>query len=180
MLGAAYSNSKTGFLVLVGFALVSDALDGFLARRWNVESEMGRQLDRWGDALTMSLGAVGFYFLWPQSIEGEWQAVLLSLFSYAVIGYERLRRKPKEARVPAWWERMIALLVPLSLLPLIAELSAWPFRTAAILQAVFALKTVMDGRPKVVEEETTESLSTTQQQARASAKDVSPSASDTV
>jgi phosphatidylglycerophosphate synthase len=180
MLGAAYSNSKTGFLILLGFALVSDALDGVLARRWKAESEMGRRLDRWGDALTMSLGAVGFYFLWPLSFENEWQATMLSLLGYAVIGYDRLCRRLDQIKIPAWWERILALLLPLSIIPLIAEISPWPFRAAATLQAILALKTFMDGTPKKVSEAVTvESLAATKEQARASAKDVSSSTSET-
>jgi CDP-diacylglycerol--glycerol-3-phosphate 3-phosphatidyltransferase len=181
MLGAAYSNSKTGFLILLGFALVSDAFDGVLARRWKAESDMGRRLDRWGDALTMSLGAVGFYFLWPLSFESEWQATLLALLGYALIGYDRLCRRPDQIKIPAWWERILAMLLPLSIIPLIAETSPWPFRAAAILQAILGLKTFMAGTPKrVSQEDTAESLAATQQQARASAKDVSSSASESV
>jgi phosphatidylglycerophosphate synthase len=180
MLGAAYSNSKTGFLVLLGFALVSDALDGFLARRWKVESDMGRRLDRWGDALTMVFGALGFYFLWPVIFEAEWQATLLALVGYLVIGYDRLWRGLDREYVPGWGERLLALILPLSLIPLIAELSPWPFRAAAILQALLALRKQIAGRPAEPEELTAATLSATQEQARASAKDVSSSASETV
>jgi phosphatidylglycerophosphate synthase len=180
MLGAAYSNSKTGFLILLGFALLSDALDGFIARRLKVESDIGRRLDRWGDALTMAFGALGFYFLWPLSFEVEWQATVLALLGYVVIGYDRLRRRLDRENVPAWWERILALLLPLSLIPLIAEVSAWPFRAAAILQAIMALKTQIAGRPAPRDEQTAESLSATQEQARVSAKDVTSSASETV
>jgi phosphatidylglycerophosphate synthase len=180
MLGAAYSNSKTGFLILLGFAVVSDALDGFLARQLKVESDMGRRLDRWGDALTMAFGAVGFYFLWPLSFEMEWQATLLALLGYAVIGYDRLVRRLDHEKVSAWWERVLVLLVPLSLIPLILEFSPWPFRAAAVLQAILALKTQIAGRAPPQDEPTAESLSATQEQARISAKDVTSSASETV
>jgi phosphatidylglycerophosphate synthase len=145
MLGAAYSNSKTGFLILLGFALVTDALDGFFARRWKAETEMGRRLDRWGDALTMSLGAVGVYFLWPAKIESEWQAALLSLLGYLIIGIDRLWRRPDLKRFPAWWERIFALLLPFSLVLLITDWSPWPFRAASVLQALSGLQTLLAG-----------------------------------
>jgi cardiolipin synthase (CMP-forming) len=145
MLGAAYSNSKTGFLLLLGIALVTDALDGFFARRWDARSDMGRRLDHWGDALTMILGAVGIYFLWPLKIESEWQASLLALVGYAVLGIDRLWRRPDLERTPTVVGRISALLVPISLVLLIAEWSPWPFRAAATLQALIALKTLMAG-----------------------------------
>ncbi|HYD83996.1 MAG TPA: CDP-alcohol phosphatidyltransferase family protein, partial [Opitutus sp.] len=39
MLGAAYSNAKIGFAVLLAAVLVTDVVDGFLARRWRAVSE---------------------------------------------------------------------------------------------------------------------------------------------
>jgi phosphatidylglycerophosphate synthase len=143
MLGAAYSNSKAGFVLLMGVALLTDALDGLLARRWNAKSEIGRRLDHWGDALTMTLGALGVYFLWPVRIEAEWQAALLALVGYAVLGIDRLWRRPDLERTPNAWGRISALAVPISLILLIIDWSPWPFRAAATLQALIALKTLM-------------------------------------
>jgi len=143
MLGAAYSNSKAGFVLLMGVALLTDALDGLLARRWDAKSEIGRRLDHWGDALTMTLGALGVYFLWPVRIEAEWQAALLALVGYAVLGIDRLWRRPDLERTPNAWGRISALAVPISLILLIIDWSPWPFRAAATLQALIALKTLM-------------------------------------
>ena len=143
MLGAAYSNSKAGFVLLMGVALLTDALDGLLARRWHAKSEIGRRLDHWGDALTMTLGALGVYFLWPVRIEAEWQAALLALVGYAVLGIDRLWRRPDVERTPNAWGRISALAVPISLILLIIDWSPWPFRAAATLQALIALKTLM-------------------------------------
>jgi phosphatidylglycerophosphate synthase len=114
MLGAAYSNSKTGFVTLLCFAILTDALDGFLARRLKAESEMGRRLDRWGDALTVSLGAVGIYFLWPAEIENEWQATLLALAGYFVVGVDRLWLRPDRDNRPSWCDWLFVLLLAVS------------------------------------------------------------------
>lgn len=142
MLGAAYSNSKTGFIILLCFAIVTDALDGFLARRLKAESDMGRRLDRWGDALTVTLGALGIYFLWPVEIESEWQATLLALAGYFVVGVDRLWLRPDRDKRPSWCDWLFVLLLPVSLALLIIEWSPWPFRMGAILQALIALRTV--------------------------------------
>ena len=139
MLGAAYSNSKSGFLLLLVVAVLTDMFDGFLARRWRAETAMGRRLDHWGDALTMSLGALGIFFLWPDNLEREWLWVLTALAGYLAIGIDRLWRRPDHARHPSWWERILALIPPLSLIPLITEWSPWPFRAAAVLQVLVAL-----------------------------------------
>jgi hypothetical protein len=82
MLGAAYSNSKVGFIVLLVMALVTDALDGTLARRLGVASVVGQRLDRWGDGLTAVCGACGVAFLWLEIVEREWVWSLVALFGY--------------------------------------------------------------------------------------------------
>ncbi len=139
MLGAAYSNSKIGFLLLLGVAVLTDALDGFFARLWNAETSMGRRLDHWGDALTMSLGGTGIFFLWPANLEREWPWVLVMLAGYLAIGIDRLWRRPDRAKRPSWWERILAVVPPLSLVPLITDWSPWPFRVSAVLQILIAL-----------------------------------------
>lgn len=145
MLGAAYSNSKAGFLLLLGVAVLTDVLDGFLARLWSVETSMGRRLDHWGDALTMSLGGTGIFFLWPANFEREWPWVLGMLAGYLAIGIDRLWRRPDHAKRPSWWERILAAIPPLSLVPLVTDWSPWPFRVSAVLQILVALLEFSEG-----------------------------------
>lgn len=143
MLGAAYSNSKTGFLILLGVALMTDVLDGFFAQRWNAATEIGRRLDHWGDALTTILGALGIYFLWPGQVESEWPWALLALLAYLGLGIDRLIRRPDRECNPSWWEKVLAMILPLSLIPFIIGWSPWVFRVAAVLQALLALKALL-------------------------------------
>ncbi|MEO7598991.1 MAG: CDP-alcohol phosphatidyltransferase family protein [Opitutus sp.] len=140
ILGAAHSNSRLGFFVLVVVAMATDEVDGVLARWWNAESEMGRRLDHWGDALTALLGGIGVYILWPEIIEPEWTWALAALGAYLAIGIDRLWRRPDSQPAPRWWERIMALLPPLSLIPLITGWSPWPFRVAAVLQVLLSLR----------------------------------------
>ena len=140
ILGAAYSNSRVGFTVLVGAALVTDALDGFLARRWEVETALGRRLDRWGDVLTMSFAAIGVGLLWPDAIGSEWLWVLIALAGYAAGGVRRFAQ-PSITPPPSWRMKALGLPVPLSLVALLAMGMAWPFRVAAVLQLVVGVGT---------------------------------------
>ncbi|HTO03028.1 MAG TPA: CDP-alcohol phosphatidyltransferase family protein [Opitutus sp.] len=158
MLGAAYSNSKTGFLILLGVALTTDMLDGFFARRWNAATEIGRRLDHWGDALTTILGALGIYFLWPSQMESEWQWALLALLAYLTLGIDRLIRRPDRESNPSWWEKALAMILPLSLVPLITGWSPWGFRIAAVLQALIALKAMLADNTRSAADKAAESV----------------------
>ncbi len=135
ILGAAYSNSRVGFTLLVAVALATDALDGFLARRWSAETALGRRLDRWGDVLTMSLSAVGVSFIWPNEVEQEWIWVLLAFAGYAADGVRRFVQ-PTTVPAPNWILKALGWLVPLALAGFLIGGEAWPFHAAAVLQAV--------------------------------------------
>lgn len=152
MLAAAYSNSKVGFSVLLGAALVSDAVDGVIARRWRAQTELGARLDRWGDGLTAGLAVVGVYFLWPQLVEREWRWVLLAIAGYALTGFSRLLHPASAAARPASFAKALTWVLPISLWPLVQEIAAWPFQAGAALQFAIGLGRVCVSRRGVVEE----------------------------
>lgn len=139
MLGAAYSNSKPGFVALLAVALVTDACDGALARAWKADSALGCRLDRWGDGLTAVLGAIGVFFLWPAEVEGEWQAALGALAGYALLGLQRWLVPPALATPTRWWCRLAGWAVPVSLALWLGLGNPWPFRAAAALHLVMAV-----------------------------------------
>jgi phosphatidylglycerophosphate synthase len=181
MLGAAYSNSKTGFLILLGVALVTDVFDGYFARRWNAATEIGRRLDHWGDALTTTLGALGIYFLWPAHVETEWPWALLALLAYLVLGIDRLIRRPDVECNPSWWEKVLAMILPLSLIPLIIGWSPWGFRAAAVLQALIAVKALLANNTRSPSDDDEKSESaTTSSETDSPPKKVPPSGSPSV
>ncbi len=134
VLAAAYSNSKVGFAVLLTVALATDALDGLLARRWKAESELGARLDHWGDALTAVLGGVGVFFLWPQVVEREWVAAVVAVVGYALAGAGRVMQPEDPPGCRGWIAKLLSWLVPVSLVPLVTGVAAWPFEAAAALQ----------------------------------------------
>lgn len=135
ILGAAYSNSKPGFVVLLAVSLVSDTLDGWLARRWNVTSAVGQRLDRWGDGLTLIVGTLGVCFLWLEIVEREWHWGLIAVAGYLMCGLQRLIEPAVERSRPGWVGRLCGWALPLSLVPLLMGQAAWPFQAAAVLQA---------------------------------------------
>ena len=147
ILAAAYSNSKIGFTLLLGVALMTDLLDGVLARAWKAETALGRRLDRWGDGLTMVLGAIGVSFLWPDIVERETGWVLVALTGYVLVGLHRFLQPASAASHPSWVAKVLGLLVPVSLVPLLTGWEALPFHLAAVTHAAVGLqKLVMTER----------------------------------
>jgi len=140
ILAAAYANSKVGFTVLLAVALITDWLDGAFARAWDAETALGRRLDRWGDGLTMMLAAIGISFLWLDVVERESAWVLVTLMGYAFIGLHRFLQPASARSHPCWMAKGLGLLMPVSLVPLIAGWETLPFHMAAAIHTAVGLQ----------------------------------------
>lgn len=58
-----FLNEQFIFAILLAISYATDAIDGFLARKFKISSPRGSQLDSLGDQITLVLGLVGlFYF----------------------------------------------------------------------------------------------------------------------
>lgn len=129
----AVGGSRRWFVGLLVVALLTDALDGFLARRLHAQSELGRKLDSWADYLTMITGIAGIAILWPAIMQREltWVATgLVAFFAVVIYGFVRLGRAPC---YHTWASKILAVACALSMIPLLAEWSATPFHVAMAL-----------------------------------------------
>ena len=91
----AYMGRERFFLWLVIAALLSDVLDGALARRLGASSETGRLLDSWADLLIALVSFAGATLLWPDTMREEagfFALVLAALVIPNAWGLLRFRR----------------------------------------------------------------------------------------
>jgi len=82
------------WLLVVSF--LTDAIDGFLARKFKVSSMLGSRLDSIGDDLTILAAVIGLFFIHPQFLRIEWWVFavlfviyLIQLF-YALFRYRKM------------------------------------------------------------------------------------------
>jgi CDP-diacylglycerol--glycerol-3-phosphate 3-phosphatidyltransferase len=94
---AAGDGAAWGAGFLFGGAAITDQLDGWLARRWHVESQFGRIADPLADRLMISVAAV---LLWHED-RLPWPAavIVLSRDLLLVIGYKLLAPRGVEVEV---------------------------------------------------------------------------------
>lgn len=91
----AYMGRERYFLWLAIAALLSDVLDGALARRLGASSETGRLLDSWADLLIALVAFAGATLLWPDTMReeaGYFALVLAALVIPNAWGLLRFRR----------------------------------------------------------------------------------------
>lgn len=75
-----YSENRAMFFMFISINLVSDWLDGFIARRFQWQTKLGASLDSIGDLSTYLMAAIGFYQL-EKSFIAEHAFSLSSLIS---------------------------------------------------------------------------------------------------
>jgi phosphatidylglycerophosphate synthase len=130
----ATAGSRVWFLSLLALALLSDALDGFLARRLKAESELGRKLDSWGDYAVVTSVAYGLWMLWPDMVHRE-AAWLITVYAacFAIVIYGLVRWQ----RILAYHtlaSKAFAVMLPVALALLLADWSAVPFHFVVVFQ----------------------------------------------
>lgn len=137
---AAIAGSRPWFIILLAISIATDALDGFLARRLNAHSELGRTLDSFADYVMLLSGAAGIALLWPEIMKRELPWVISGLaafFGVLVFGYARFGRA---LRYHTWGAKLLGPALAASMIPLLGEWSATPFHVVVVLQIVSALE----------------------------------------
>jgi CDP-diacylglycerol--glycerol-3-phosphate 3-phosphatidyltransferase len=130
------------FLVLLALSLLSDSIDGYVARRMNEVSEIGTKLDSWSDLsiyLTVPLCA---WWLWPEVLRRESFFVLLVMGAYIIplmAGFIKFQKLPS---YHTWAAKTAAVLMSVAVFILFIFDISWPFYCAAIVQAFVACEEV--------------------------------------
>jgi len=93
----ALTNRESTYVVLLCISLVSDVLDGGIARRFNLETKFGAALDNLADICTYAMAILGlFVFKWTEIEPHAWFLYLfLGLFvlSY-IVSFARFGKIP--------------------------------------------------------------------------------------
>lgn len=126
------------FLWLAIAALLSDVLDGALARRLGASSETGRLLDSWADLLIALVSFAGATLLWPDTMRqeaGYFALVLAALVIPNAWGLLRFRRLLGYHTVSA---KSSGVLLATGAVLLFTGLTPVPFRVASFVELAVA------------------------------------------
>lgn len=131
------------FLGVLAASLVSDVLDGHLARKLNQVSDFGAKLDSWGDSLTYAAMIFGLYQLWPL-IFVEQQAYLLSAtLSFIVPLAAALIKFGEYPSYHTWGAKVAAILIaPAYYMLILVDADAW-FRLVILFYLIVAAEEIL-------------------------------------
>jgi CDP-diacylglycerol--glycerol-3-phosphate 3-phosphatidyltransferase/cardiolipin synthase len=128
---------------LIGIAGVTDLLDGFLARRWNVVTKAGALLDPIGDHVFMFVATITLVMTDALSVPAA--AVLLARDVATAVGFiiaiavPRLRHEEFKARWPG--KLVTALQFATLLAVILAPALTWPL---LVLVAIGSASSIVD------------------------------------
>jgi CDP-diacylglycerol--glycerol-3-phosphate 3-phosphatidyltransferase len=142
LLYLAWTGRPNLFLSLLAISLLTDSIDGFLARRFFWTSEFGTKLDSWGDFAIYMTVPVCAWWLWPEVIRREAFFVLLVIGAYSlpfIFGFVKFKRLPS---YHTWSAKIAAVVMSVAIFILFIFNISWPFHCAAILQALVAFEEI--------------------------------------
>jgi len=142
-MGLAWSGQAGIFSAIFLGQILSDFLDGFLARRLRQVSELGAKLDSWADLATYMSVPLCAWWLWPELVRRESSFLLAGVAGYLIpvaVGFCKYRRLTS---YHTWISKASAVLMPAGLLILFAQGPVWPFHLATVLFVISGVEEIL-------------------------------------
>jgi CDP-diacylglycerol--glycerol-3-phosphate 3-phosphatidyltransferase len=142
LLMLAWQGQRSVYLPMLLGALLTDALDGWLARKLNQTSELGARLDSWADLLTsLSLPFAGWW-LRPEVMREERAFLIGGLALYLLApacGWLKFHRLTS---YHTWAAKTAAVVIAVVVIVIFANGPGWLLRVAMPLVAVACLEEI--------------------------------------
>ena len=134
-----YQNLFLGLLII---SLLSDAIDGYIARRLNITSDIGAKLDSWGDIATYLTVPFCAWWLWPKILKKEAIYVFIVIGAYVIPIIASLIKFRGIPSYHTWGAKIAAVKMSVAVFILFITGITWPFRCASVIQVIVACEGV--------------------------------------
>ena len=138
----AYQGWAHSYLMLLAISLLTDGLDGYLARKWDQTSELGARLDSWGDFFTYSTMVLSLFWLWPNILWAQKWFFILGLITYLVPTVTCLLKFHELPRYHTWAAKLAAILMVPAYYALVLFDAPFFFRCVTLFHIWVALEEV--------------------------------------
>lgn len=130
------------FLGCFAGALLSDFLDGFLARLLDQQTKFGSQLDTIGDVLTAVIVLLSGILLWPDKIQDQSVWILAAVVVLCLSGSVTLLRYKHLPSYHTWSAKLSTAVAGVGVWLFFADVTVWGFRLGIIILIFSALEEV--------------------------------------
>ena len=111
LVGLASAQRGDIFLVVLAVSLLSDVLDGYLARKLGLVSELGAKLDSWGDILTYAAMILGLHLIWPDIFDKQAEFLFAAMMSFILPTLLAFRKFGAYPSYHTWGAKLAAVLM---------------------------------------------------------------------
>jgi CDP-diacylglycerol--glycerol-3-phosphate 3-phosphatidyltransferase len=118
LLAAYYANEKL-FFILFTLMLISDVLDGYLARKLHQCTKIGTKLDSMGDYITYISIPFATWWLWPELIKSEAVYITTAFVLFLVPGVIARIRFGEMVAYHTWLTKLTAVVISIGLMLLL-------------------------------------------------------------
>ncbi|MBW1792262.1 MAG: CDP-alcohol phosphatidyltransferase family protein [Deltaproteobacteria bacterium] len=142
LLYLAWNGKTTLFLIFLITALITDCLDGYIARRLNQTSELGARLDSLGDNFIYVTVPLAIWWLRPDIIQREGVWVTIVLFSYimpVICGFLKFKQL---ICYHTWGAKLSAVLLSVSIILMMINGPSLPFRISSLVFLLTAIEEI--------------------------------------
>lgn len=140
LLGLAWFQQPLAFLALLLVSILSDAVDGWLARRFDAVTSLGIRLDSMADFALYVAVPLGGWWLWPDLLLREALWIALIVVGYALPGALALIRFRRLSSYHTWSAKFAVAMSALGLFVLFAFDVAWLLHIGAPLALLAGLE----------------------------------------
>jgi CDP-diacylglycerol--glycerol-3-phosphate 3-phosphatidyltransferase len=142
LLLSGWLHNSNLFFFLFGAMLISDALDGFIARALHQTSELGARLDSYGDILTYLTTPIAIWWLWPEIVTKEKNYIFAAVLLYILPAFFALVKFGKLASYHTWVTKLSALLMSTGVIFLLLFDNSSLFHAAVWLLAIETVENI--------------------------------------
>lgn len=140
--GLAWSGAASAWLLGLVLTLATDVADGFVARRFQLESERGAKLDSRADLLLYASLPLFVWWLFPETVAQEASYLVVAVAAFVVpiaVGWLRWGRLTS---YHTWAAKGTAVLMGPGMIVLFTGGPAWPFHLAVVALLYEALEEI--------------------------------------
>ena len=142
LLLTGWLNMPDIFFMLFGLMLLSDVLDGFIARILEQTSELGARLDSYGDILTYLSTPLAAWWLWPNIIKEEFYYIVVAILIYILPALFALQKFGKLASYHTWITKISAMLMSIGMIVLLGFENGFLFHIAVYFLVIEMIENI--------------------------------------
>lgn len=142
LLVLAWYGFPKAFVGVVAFSFFSDAVDGFIARRFKLESQLGARLDSLADIVIYATMPIAAWWLWPDIFQREAPYIAAVVVSYTLPALWGIFKFGVFTSYHTRSVKLAAALMGITVIVLFLGGPAWPFHIAAAVCLIAAMEEI--------------------------------------